>query len=39
MQKEVTKKLAVLLVGMPLASASVFAGELGSFTNEVKVND
>lgn len=39
MKKEVTKKLAVLLVGMPLASASVLAGELGSLTNEVKIND
>ncbi|MFT6925307.1 MAG: hypothetical protein ACJAZP_000887 [Psychromonas sp.] len=39
MKMDLTKKLAVLLVGMPIASASVLAAELSSFTNEVKVND
>ncbi|WP_413282959.1 hypothetical protein [Vibrio sp. MA40-2] len=34
-----TKTLAALLVSLPLTSTSVFAGELNSFSHQVKVND
>ncbi|WED21493.1 hypothetical protein L3Q72_12790 [Vibrio sp. JC009] len=36
---EMKKKTVALLVGMSLASASAFAGELNSLTSEVTVND
>lgn len=39
MKMKTTKKLAALLIGMPLASAGIFAGELSSYTSEVKIND
>jgi len=32
-------KLALLAAAVPLASANLYAGELGSYLNEVKVND
>lgn len=34
-----TIKLAALLVSLPLVSTGVFAGELNSFSHQVKVND
>lgn len=39
MNMEMTKKSALLLAGMSLASANVLAGELSSLKSEVKVND
>lgn len=34
-----TKKLAALLIGLPIATTGVFAGELNSFSHQVKIND
>ena len=36
---DMKKKLTAVLIGLPVASASVFAGELNSFTHEYKIND
>jgi len=39
MSIKTSNKMALLLAAVPLASANLYAGELGSYLNEVKVND